>query len=91
MKKLAESMTAEFVAQERGPSRNQELSAKLTKAEAEIKKLRERSDGSLFDLKRDSASDIGETIADNISESKFDAVTKAAKARYKAKAKRPAG
>ena len=41
--------------------------------------------GSLFDLKRDTAESIGMILAEHLSESRFDAAVKAAKARYKRK------
>jgi hypothetical protein len=44
--------------------------------------LARTDNGSLFDLRRDTAADIGRTIADNISRRKFDDIVKAAKARY---------
>jgi hypothetical protein len=47
-------------------------------------------DGSLLDLKRDSAEDIGRVLADAISENKFKGIVKVATERYKARAK-PAG
>jgi hypothetical protein len=47
--------------------------------------------GSLFDLALDRAEDIGRQLADHMSEGKFDAAGKAARARYKAKRQRPAG
>jgi hypothetical protein len=50
----------------------------------------EHRDGSLFDLKRDSADDIGRALADSISENKFRNIVKAATERYKAK-RAPAG
>lgn len=46
--------------------------------------------GSLFDIKRDSAEDIGTVMAAHMSESRFDTAVKAAKAAYKRK-QRPAG
>jgi hypothetical protein len=52
--------------------------------------LKRRDDGSLFDLKRDSADNIGRTMADNVSEGKFNSIVKAGRERYKAKQK-PAG
>jgi hypothetical protein len=71
------------------------LTEKLKAAEAEVRTLKERlerkGDGSLFDLKLDSAEEIGKTLADNMSEQRFDIAVKAAKARYKAKRQKPAG
>jgi hypothetical protein len=46
--------------------------------------------GSLFDIKRDSAEDIGQVMAAHMSEGRFDTAVKAAKAVYKRKQK-PAG
>jgi hypothetical protein len=54
---------------------------------AELEAKFARGGESLFDLKQDSAADIGRAQADNISETKFDAICKAAKARYREKAK----
>jgi hypothetical protein len=51
---------------------------------------RRAEDGSLFDIKRDHADDIGRAMADNVSESKFRNIVKAATERYKSKQK-PAG
>jgi hypothetical protein len=66
----------------------------LAEKEREIAKLQERlarqTGGSLFDLKGDTAADIGQAIANNIGESKFETIVKAAKEHYKAK-RRPAG
>jgi hypothetical protein len=53
-------------------------------------KVAKADDGSLFDLRRDSADDIARTIADNIGEAKWKGIKKAADERYKAKS-RPAG
>lgn len=46
--------------------------------------------GSLFDIKRDNAEDIGRVMADHMSEGRFETAVKAAKAHYKRKQK-PAG
>jgi len=77
---------------EREPSSAEKLKA----ARAEIENLkaqlaRKENGGSLFDLKLDSAEVIGKTLADNMSEQRFDIAVKAAKARYKAKRQKPAG
>jgi hypothetical protein len=50
-----------------------------------------KADGSLFDLRLDSGENIGITIADAVSESKFNAIVKAARERYKVKKQKPAG
>jgi hypothetical protein len=60
------------------------LKAQLAKADA----------GSLFDLKHDSAEDIGRVLLEHLSETKFEAVVKAAKGQYAKKkkaAQKPAG
>jgi len=53
-------------------------------------KLARMDDGSLFDLKHDKGDDIGRAIADNVTETKFETIVAAAKARYKAKRSKPA-
>jgi hypothetical protein len=72
----------------------QTTAEQLKAAKVEIERLKarlEHAGGSLFDLANDTAEDIGRTLADNMSEGRFDAAVKAAKARYKAKRQRPAG
>jgi hypothetical protein len=64
--------------------------AELERALAETQeKLARRDGGSLFDLKSDSADAIGIVFPNHISESKFDAIVKAAKQRYRDKRRRP--
>jgi hypothetical protein len=53
-----------------------ELQSKLATAQ--------HRDGSLFDLKRDNAEDIGRVMADNVTEQKFRNIVEAATKRYKA-------
>lgn len=68
-----------------------ELARDLDEARA---KLARRDDGSLFDLKNDTANTIGVVFPDHISESKFDAIVKTAKQRYRDKRRKtptPAG
>jgi len=70
------------------------LSEQLKVAQTKIATLEarlEHADGSLFDLANDTAEVIGKILADNMSEGRFDAAVKAAKARYRAKRQRPAG
>jgi hypothetical protein len=66
----------------------------LAEAARKIAHLEERlaaaEAGSLFDIKRDSAEDIGSVMAAHMSESRFDTAVKAAKAAYRRKQK-PAG
>jgi hypothetical protein len=75
------------------PSKAKQTSEALAKALQENHHLKERlkqADGSLFDIKHDTAENIGRAIADNISEAKFKNIVKAATQRYKAK-QHPAG
>jgi hypothetical protein len=70
------------------------LNERLKAAQAKIASLEtklKQAGGSLFDLKLDSAEDIGKALADNMSEQRFDTAVQAAKARYKAKRQKPAG
>jgi hypothetical protein len=65
----------------------------LAKALQEVDQLTQQvkhSDGSLFDLKRDKAEDIGRVIADNISETRWKAIKKATDDYFKEK-QQPAG
>jgi hypothetical protein len=64
------------------PTKAEQDRMALAVALEEIERLKLRGDGSLFDLKRDTAEDIGRTLADNISEWKFKEIVKAAKRRY---------
>jgi hypothetical protein len=75
---------------ERKPPLAEQLKIAKTKIATLEAKLKSAG-GSLFDLKLDSAEEIGKALADNMSEGRFDAAVKAAKARYKAKRQRPAG
>jgi len=61
--------------------------AKIATLEAKLKS----AGGSLFDFKLDTAEHIGKTLADHMTEGRFDAAVKAAKARYRAKRQSPAG
>jgi hypothetical protein len=63
-----------------------ELERDLAETQA---KLARRDDGSLFDLKSDTADTIGMVFPDHISEGKFDAIVKAAKQRYRDKRRKP--
>ena len=74
--------------------KRQTTAEQLKAAKAEIERLKarlEHAGGSLFDLANDTAEVIGKTLADNMSEGRFDVAVKAAKARYKAKRQKPAG
>jgi hypothetical protein len=75
---------------ERKPSLAEQLKIAKTKIATLETKL-EHGGGSLFDLKLDSAEEIGKALADNMSEQRFDTAVKAAKARYRAKRQKPAG
>ena len=61
--------------------------AKIATLEAKLKS----AGGSLFDFKLDTAEHIGKTLADHMTEGRFDAAVKATKARYRAKRQSPAG
>ena len=68
-----------------------ELERDLAEARA---KLARKDDGSLFDLRNDPADEIGEVFPGHVSESKFDAIVRAAKQHYRdkrRKAQTPAG
>jgi hypothetical protein len=70
------------------------VAEQLRAARTEIETLKAKlknAGSSLFDLALDSAEEIGKTLADNMSEGRFDTAMKAAKARYKAKRQKPAG
>jgi hypothetical protein len=85
-----DEVTVDGRAVERKPS----LAEQLKAARAQIATLEAKlkgGGGSLFDLKLDSAEDIGKALAANMSEKRVDAAVKAAKARYKAKRQKPAG
>jgi len=74
--------------------KRQTTAEQLRRAKAEIERLKarlEHAGGSLFDLALDPAEEIGKLIADNMTEGRFNAAVKAAKARYKAKQQKPAG
>jgi len=58
---------------------------------AEAKAKLAKAGQSRFDLEFDTPENIGIVIADNMSERRFDALVKAAKARYKFKKAKPAG
>jgi hypothetical protein len=70
------------------------IKARLVEQSRKIEHLKEQlasaQAGSLFDLKRDTAADIGRVIADSISEGRWRNIKKAADERYKARSK-PAG
>jgi hypothetical protein len=79
---------------ERPPSKQKQLEASLAKALQENHHLTERlkhSDGSLFDLKADSAEDIANVIVASVSAHKVEALVKALVTRTKRKAQKPAG
>jgi hypothetical protein len=65
--------------------------ADLERRNAELEAKLARHDGSKFDLGLDTATDIGRTLADNVSESKAAAIFKAARERYKQRKQKPPG
>jgi hypothetical protein len=71
------------------------LKQRIVELERELATTREKlagkDDGSLFDLRNDSAADIGRALADTVSEGKADAIFKASKERYKQKRQKHAG
>jgi hypothetical protein len=78
------------------PTKAEQDRMALAVALEEVEQLKRRGDGSLFDLKRDNAADIGRVLADTISERKFKEIVKAAMRHYKkqrleAKAAQPTG
>jgi hypothetical protein len=93
-KEVARWRKGDVVVDGRAVERKPSLAEQLKAARAQIATLEAKlkgSGGSLFDLKLDSAEAIGKALADNMSEQRFDAAVKAAKARYKAKRQKPAG
>jgi hypothetical protein len=70
------------------------LAEKLKAAEAKIAILEaklKQAGGSLFDLANDKAVDIGATLAEHMTEDRFNTAVNAARARYKLKRQKPAG
>jgi hypothetical protein len=84
-KEVARWRKGDVVVDGRAVERKPSLAEQLKVARAQIATLEAKlkgSGGSLFDLKLDSAEAIGKALADNMSEQRFDAAVKAAKARY---------
>src|SRR5262249_19192131 len=70
------------------------LAEKLKAAEAKIAILEaklKQAGGSLFDLANDKAVDIGTTLAEHMTEDRFNTAVNAPRARYKLKRQKPAG
>jgi hypothetical protein len=70
------------------PTKAEQDRMALAQALEEIEQLKQqlkKVDGSLFDLKRDSAEDIALVLANNISQAKFNNIVTAAKKHYSAK------